>query len=86
MFDWSHVYQQSSLFQSIWVQETPFYWNSTAWNCWWHTYGSQQNSATVVILLDMNAAFDTVGLQKLIKILELKIGLKGTALTGLNHF
>ena len=26
----------------------------------------QQNSATVVILLDMNAAFDTVGLQKLI--------------------
>ena len=39
-----------------------------------------KNSATGVILLDMIAAFDTVYLQKLIKILEHKIGLKGTVL------
>ena len=42
--------------------------------------GLDKNSAIVVILPDMNAAFDTVGLQKLIKILEHKIGLKETVL------
>ena len=42
--------------------------------------GFDKNTATVLILLDMSAAFDTVDLQKLLNILEHKIKIRGTAL------
>ena len=48
--------------------------------------GFDKNSATVMILLDMSAAFDTVDLQKLLKILEHKLGLKGTVLNWFKSF
>ena len=48
--------------------------------------GFDKNTATVMVLLDMSAAFDTVDLQKLLKILEHKIGLKGTVLTWFKSF
>ena len=48
--------------------------------------GFEKNSATVMILLDMSAAFDTVDLNKLLKILEHRIGLKGTVLRCFESF
>ena len=48
--------------------------------------GFDKNSATVMILLDMSAAFDTVDLHKLLKILEHKIGLRGTVLNWFKSF
>ena len=48
--------------------------------------GFEQKTATVVILLDMSAAFDTVDLKKLMVILENKIGIKGTALQWFRSF
>lgn len=39
-----------------------------------------ENSATLLMLLDLSAAFDTVDHQKLIKILQFEIGITGTAL------
>ena len=48
--------------------------------------GFEKNTATVVILLDMSAAFDTVDLKKLLNILEHRIGLKGTALKWFRSF
>ena len=48
--------------------------------------GFDKDTATVMILLDMSAAFDTVDLQKLVKILESKIGLRGTALNWFKSF
>ena len=47
---------------------------------------SDQNSATVVMLLDLSAAFDTVDHNKLLQILELEIGIKGTALKWFRSF
>ena len=42
--------------------------------------GFEKGSATIVILLDLSAAFDTVNLDKLMHILENQINIKGTAL------
>ena len=39
--------------------------------------GFDKNTANILILLDMSATFDTVDLNKLLSILEHKIGLKG---------
>ena len=41
---------------------------------------SDQNKATVVLLLDLSAAFDTVDHKKLLSILENEIGITGLAL------
>ena len=48
--------------------------------------GFDNNSATVLILLDMSAAFDTVDLNKLLKALEHNIGVKGIALKWFKSF
>ena len=48
--------------------------------------GFDKNTATILILLDMSAAFDTVDLQKLLSILEHKIRIKGTALKWFQSF
>ena len=48
--------------------------------------GFERKTATVLILLDMSAAFDTVDLKKLMVILESKIGIKGTALQWFRSF
>ena len=48
--------------------------------------GFDKNTANILILLDMSAAFDTVDLNKLLSILEHKIGLKGTALQWFRSF
>ena len=42
--------------------------------------GFEQKSGTILILLDMSAAFDTVDLGKLLSILEHKMNIRGTAL------
>ena len=47
---------------------------------------SDQNTATVVMLLDLSAAFDTVDHNKLLQILESEIGIKGTALKWFRSF
>ena len=47
---------------------------------------SDQNTATVVMLLDLSAAFDTVDHNKLLQILEQEIGIKGTALKWFRSF
>ena len=41
--------------------------------------GYENNSATVLVLLDLSAAFDTVDLKKLLYILENEMGIKDTA-------
>ena len=48
--------------------------------------GFERKTSTVLILLDMSAAFDTVDLKKLTVILENKIGIKGTALQWFRSF
>ena len=48
--------------------------------------GFDRKTATILILLDMSAAFDTVDLNKLISILEHRIGLKGTVLAWFRSF
>ena len=47
---------------------------------------SDQNTATVVMLLDLSAAFDTVDHSKLLQILENEIGIEGTALKWFRSF
>ena len=47
---------------------------------------SDKNKATVVMLLNLSAAFDTVHHPKLIKILKDEIGIRGTALKWFNSF
>lgn len=47
---------------------------------------SDENKATVVMLLDLSAAFDTVYHPKLIKILKQEIGIQGTALKWFESF
>ena len=46
----------------------------------------ERNSATILVMLDMSAAFDTVDINKLLNILEFKIGLKGTVLRWFRSF
>ena len=48
--------------------------------------GFEKGSATIVILLDLSAAFDTVNLTKLMQILENQINIKGTALNWFKSF
>ena len=39
-----------------------------------------KNKATVILFLDLSAAFDTIDIQKLLHILSNEIGIRGTAL------
>ena len=48
--------------------------------------GFDKHSCTILVMLDMSAAFDTVDIQKLLNILEHKIGLAGTVLEWFRSF
>jgi hypothetical protein len=48
--------------------------------------GFESNSATIVLLIDLSAAFDTVDIDKLLNILENDIGIRGTALIWFESF
>ena len=48
--------------------------------------GFEKDNCTILVLLDMSAAFDTVDIHKLLKILEFQIGLKGTVLKWFESF
>ena len=48
--------------------------------------GFDSNTATILLLIDLSAAFDTVDIVKLLDILEKDIGIKGTALEWFNSF
>ena len=48
--------------------------------------GFESNSATIVLLIDLSVAFDTVDISKLLNILENDIGIKGIALEWLKSF
>ena len=48
--------------------------------------GFDKQSCTILIMLDMSAAFDTVNITKLLNILEHKIGLTGTVLQWFRSF
>ena len=48
--------------------------------------GFEKGSATIVILLDLSAAFDTVNLNKLMLMLENELHIKGTALAWFESF
>ena len=47
---------------------------------------SEEGKATVVMMLDLSAAFDTVDHSKLLRILKYEIGIKGTALQWFESF
>ena len=48
--------------------------------------GFESDSATIVLLIDLSAAFDTVDINKLLNILEKDLGIKGVALAWLKSF
>ena len=48
--------------------------------------GFDEGSCTILVLLDMSAAFDTVDVKKLLEILENKFGLKGIVLKWFQSF
>ena len=48
--------------------------------------GFDSNHATILVLIDLSAAFDTVDILLLLDILENDIGIKGTALLWFNSF
>ena len=48
--------------------------------------GFEKKSGTILVLLDMSSAFDTVDIGKLLDILEHKIGLQGTVLLWFRSF
>ena len=48
--------------------------------------GFDNNMATVIIFLDLSAAFDTIDIEKLLQILEDEIGISGTALQWFRSF
>ena len=48
--------------------------------------GFEEHSGTILVMLDMSAAFDTVDIQKLLGVLENDIGLKGTVLKWFESF
>ena len=48
--------------------------------------GFDNNMATVVIFLDLSAAFDTIDIGKMLEILESEIGISGTALKWFESF
>ena len=47
---------------------------------------SDKNTATVLLLLDLSAAFDTVDIDKLVTILFSEIGIRGTALAWFKSY
>ena len=47
---------------------------------------SDKNTATVLLLLDLSAAFDTVNIDKLVSILFSEIGIRGTALSWFKSY
>ena len=52
-----------------------------------HLYNAcDQQMASILMLLDLSAAFDTVDQEKLLKILQLEIGIDGTALKWFSSF
>ena len=48
--------------------------------------GFDKNSGTILILLDLSAAFDTVDIKKLLSILDKEFGIRGTALKWFQSF
>ena len=48
--------------------------------------GFEEGSGTILVLLDMSAAFDTVDIPQLLSVLEDEIGLKGTVLRWFKSF
>ena len=48
--------------------------------------GFDENKCTVMLFLDLSAAFDTIDIDKLIKFLSEEIGLRGTALKWCKSF
>ena len=48
--------------------------------------GFENNMATIVIFIDLSAAFDTIDIDKLTHILECEIGIDGTALRWFSSF
>ena len=48
--------------------------------------GFENNTATILILLDLSAAFDTVDINKLLSILDKELGIRGTALKWFQSF
>ena len=48
--------------------------------------GFDQNQATVIIFLDLSAAFDTINIEKVLEILEVDIGVGGTVLKWFRSF
>ena len=48
--------------------------------------GFENNTATVMIMLDLSAAFDTVDIDKLLNILKREIGVRGKALSWFSNF
>lgn len=49
-------------------------------------FGFESNKATILLLIDLSAAFDTVDIDKLLHILENDIGIRGTALIWFKSF
>ena len=49
-------------------------------------HGFDSNKCTVIIFLDLSAAFDTIDIDKLFEILHFEIGVKGTALKWFHSF
>ena len=48
--------------------------------------GFDQNQATVIIFLDLSAAFDTINIEKVLEILEVEMGVGGTVLKWFRSF
>ena len=48
--------------------------------------GFDENQATVIIFLDLSAAFDTLNHEKLLQILETELGITGVALQWFKSF